>query len=358
MDIRQYDRNFADKQCSDKPNVVWYDIRKAPFRIYGLHDPQAGSVFTRMPRPVAKAVSAGVCALSENTAGGRVRFSTDSPYIALRAAMPGLSQMTHMALTGSSGFDLYLDDAESTVFVSSFRPTADAKTGFAAYIDIAPTDLKHGMNTYTVNFPLYSGVNAVQIGIEKGYHLGAGAEYRPIAPVVYYGSSITQGGCASRPGTCYQGFLSRRYNIDYVNLGFSGNARGERAMAEYIASLHMSMFVCDYDHNSSPEELEKNHYPFYQIIREKHPDLPYLMISKPDIVNFPKEAEKRRQIIRASYERAREAGDEKVYFLDGGQMFRSGTDAADCTVDGCHPNDLGFYRMAQAIAPYIETIFN
>lgn len=355
MDIKKIDPNLADKQIADKPNVEWHDIREVPFAIYGLYDPQHQPAFIRMPQEVSKKVNQDVFGLSFHTAGGRVRFSTDSPYIALRASLPWVTHMDHMALTGSTGFDLYLDRDGSSLFISSLRPPAETTNGFATYVDIHSTELPKGMNAYTVNFPLYNAVNAVEIGIEKGSRLEAGTPYRPLSPVVYYGSSITQGGCASRPGNSYQGFLSRWLNIDFINLGFSGSAKGEKEMADYIASLDMSMFVCDYDHNApSTAHLAKTLYPLYETVRAKHPIVPYLMVSKPDVARNPEASEKRAAVIRESYEKAKAAGDKNVYFLDGATLFGSGPDAAECTVDGCHPNDLGFYRMAQKMRPYLE----
>ena len=354
MDIKKIDPNLADKQIADKPNVEWHDIRETPFAIYGLYDPQNEPTFVRMPRPVAESVSGDVANLSTHTAGGRIRFATDSPYIALRASLPWVTHMDHMALTGSTGFDLYLDRDGSSLYISSLRPPAETKNGFATYVDIHSTELPRGMNCYTVNFPLYNAVNTVQIGIEAGSRLEAGAPYRPIAPVVYYGSSITQGGCATRPGNSYQGFLSRWLNVDFINLGFSGSAKGEKEMADYIASLSMSMFVCDYDYNAPDvEHLAKTHYPLYETVRKKYPTLPYLMVSKPDVIRSPEASKKRAAVIRESYEKALKTGDKHVYFLDGATLFGE-ADAAECTVDGCHPNDLGFYRMAQKMRPFLE----
>ena len=355
MDIQKIDINFADKNLDNKPGVVWYDIRKAPFSVYGLYDPQNQPVFRRMPIGIADSISPGVAYLCGNTAGGRVRFSTDSPYIAIRSSMPELCHMNHMAVTGSSGFELYLDGENGAgMHISSFVPPGEATDGYVSYIDLS-ADMPTGMNAYTIYFPLYSGVTAVEIGIEEGCHLEKGKEYRPIAPIVYYGSSITQGGCASKPGNSYQGFLCRELNVDFVNLGFSGSARGEKNMAEYIASLDMSMFVCDYDHNeSNAEELSGKHYAFYETIRNLRPTLPILLVSKPDVFLYRTVAAERRDVIRETYERAVLAGDKYVDFLDGFTLLGSGADASDCLVDATHPNDLGFWRMAQAMKPLIQ----
>ncbi len=355
MDISKIDKNLAAKNIADKPDVEWHNIKKAPFKIYGLYNPETEKVFRRVPKEVASAVSPGVEVLSTNTAGGRVRFSTDSPYIALRCAMP-ISYGTNMSQLMKCGFDLYIDEGEKHTHIGTFRHDIDDTEVYASYIDIFKTKFKDGKYNYTVYFPLYNDVYEVEIGIEKGSTLEAGVEYKGIAPFVYYGSSITQGGCTSRPGNCYQGFISRRFDIDYMNLGFSGSALAEDAIVDYMSKLDMSIFISDYDHNApSVEHLEKTHYKMYEKIRKANPDLPYIMISKPDVyVNDTGDAA-RRAIIKTSYEKALENGDKNVYFIDGFTLF-NGLNFTDCTVDSCHPNDLGFFRMAQVIGDKIEEI--
>lgn len=173
---------------------------------------------------------------------------------------------------------------------------------------------------------------------------------------MYYGSSITQGGCASRPGNSYPAIISRMLNCDYINFGFSGNAKGEDIIVEYMASLNMSVFVCDYDHNTpSTEHLLNTHERLYKKIREGNPELPIVFISKPDFdSNVPLNIQ-RRNIIYSTYINAINNGDKNVYFIDGESLFKSeGRDS--CTVDGCHPNDLGFMRMAETIGYMIKKL--
>ncbi len=357
MDIGKIDKNMAAKNIADKPDIEWHNIRKAPFKIYGLYNPETEPVFRRMPKDVSESVSPNVSGLADNTAGGRFRFSTDSPYIALRCAMP-ISYGMNMTPLMKCGFDLYIDEGEKHTHIGTFCHQPSDTDGYASYIDINRTIFKDGKWNYTVNFPLYNEVYAVEIGIAKGSSLEAGAEYKEVKPFVYYGSSITQGGCASRPGNAYQGFISRRFNIDFINLGFSGSALGEDNIVDYMSHLDMSIFISDYDHNApSVEHLEKTHYKMYETIRKANPDLPYIMVTKPDVYvnDFGNEA--RRDLIKANYEKAVANGDKNVYFIDGFTLF-NGLNFTDCTVDSCHPNDLGFFRMAQVIGDKIEEILN
>ena len=357
MDISNVDKNLAAKNIADKPNIEWHNIKEAPFKIYGLYNPETVPVYRRIPKEIAEATSENVSILSTNTSGGRFRFSTDSPYIALRCAMP-ISYGTNMSQLMKCGFDLYIDEGEKHTHIGTFRNDIGDTDVYASYIDIFKTKFPVKMNNYTVNFPLYNDVYEVEIGVENGSSLDVGAEYNDIAPFVYYGSSITQGGCASRPGNCYQGFISRRFNIDFVNLGFSGSALAEDAIVDYMSKLNMSIFISDYDHNApTVEHLEKTHYKMYETIRKANPDLPYIMVSKPDVYVNGQNDEARREVIKASYEKALQNGDKNVYFIDGFTLF-NGLNFTDCTVDSCHPNDLGFFRMAQVIGDKIEEILN
>ena len=137
-----------------------------------------------------------------------------------------------------------------------------------------------------------------------------------------------------------------------LNFGFSGHGRGETNIAELLATIDASVFVLDYDHNAPDEEhLEKTHEPFFKILRNAHPEMPVVMVSRPDGSETP-DGVARRKIIRRTYQNAREGGDANVYFVDGSTLFGK-TNRDACTVDGCHPNDLGFLRMAEAIFPAV-----
>ncbi|MBO5938296.1 MAG: SGNH/GDSL hydrolase family protein [Clostridia bacterium] len=335
-----------------EPDAVFYNVKKAPFTIYGLYDATSDIPFRRIPSEIAERVSDGVVYLHRNTAGGRVRFSTDSPYLILRMKVKKVHKFAHMAAVAGAGFDLYEDNPEGgSVFRHSFIPPATMTEGYES--KYSNNDGK--LHYYTLNFPLYNDVDELWIGIKDGSTLGEGLPYDGEKPIVYYGSSITQGACASRPGNSYEAMICRRLGRDYLNMGFSGSAKGEAAMAEYLATLPMSLFVCDYDYNApSAEHLEATHYPFYEIIRAKNPTIPYLMISR-HTAHRSENADRRRAAIRASYEKAKANGDENVYFLDGDSFFPDEWRDA-CTVDTTHPNDLGFYFMARAIGDAIAAI--
>lgn len=340
--ITDVDKNFKVETKIERDNIAFYNPQNTPFEIYGVF--YENGKFRRMPQAVGESVNEGVSVLYTNTAGGRIRFKTNSSYVAIVAKMDGLGKMPHFAFTGSIGFDLYVGDE----YCKSFMPPFDITDGYESCIDFADKSMRE----ITINLPLYSNVNQVYIGLEKDCAIQSPTPYKNEKPVVFYGSSITQGGCASRPGTCYQGHLSRRFNIDYINLGFSGSAKGEDVMADYIKNLDMSLFVYDYDHNAPDiEHLRNTHEKMFKTIRQQNPDLPVIMLSRPVYLLKEDEVE-RRNIVETTYKNAVANGDKNVFFLDGPQLMSLCKNEG--TVDNCHPTDFGFASMAQAIGDLIE----
>lgn len=344
--IDKIDPNFEVKNINED-TLNFFSALDAPFRIHGLISTRKG--FARMPEETAMAVNEGIAALFRNTAGGRLRFRTDSPKVAIRAKMANIGKMPHFALTGAAGFDLY----EDRIYRGTFVPPFDITDGYESMIALPGAKERD----LTIHFPLYSDVVSLEIGLCDGAALSPAPDYSRKLPVVYYGSSITQGGCVSRPGNCYENIISRNLDCDHVNLGFSGSARGEDIMADYIAGLPMSIFVYDYDYNApSVEHLQNTHASMFRRIRQKNPLLPIIMVSRPQ-PNPTAEELQRRDIIKSTYQDALASGDKNVYFIDGSAMLQQfGGDSG--TVDNCHPNDLGFMCMARSIGNVVEEILS
>lgn len=363
MGIAEIDKNFIIKSTISEPDIVWYNVTQEPFTIKGVIYEEERGRFSRFPQNIAETVSKDVAWLNKHTSGGRVRFKTNSSYIAIHAVMEQVSPMSHMPLTGQAGFDIYrMVDGRETYF-KTFVPPAKFEEGYSV-----GTKTLCEFTDYTINFPLYHGVKNLYIGLKKDAVLEQAEPYKNELPIVYYGSSITQGGCASRPGNSYQGFLSRRLSTDFVNFGFSGSGMGEAKMAEYIADMDMSVFVMDYDSNApTPEHLAATHYAFYKIIRDKNPDLPIILISHPDALhgvayktddcdyNIWGPFEKRRDIIKETYTKAKENGDNYIYFIDGFDIYK-GEEWDAVTVDGIHPNDFGFFKFARYLEKYLKPL--
>lgn len=341
FDIASIDKNFFTSNAIDERDFAFHDAKDDIFSLHGVF--YENGCYRRLPESVGVNVNDGVKTLHTHTAGGRLRFITDSPYIVISATLINVSKMSHMTFAGSAGFDIYVDN----IYYATYQPEIGVND--SGYTMCKRTDGKK--HTYEINFPLYSGVRSLSVGLSKNAKTEKAPPYKIETPVVYYGSSITQGGCASRPGTSYQAIIHRSIDADYINLGFSGSCKAEDIMCDYISGLPMSVFVYDYDHNApTPEFLEKTHEPFYKKLRERRPDLPIIMVSAPTLTGGMWTV--RREHIKSNYEKGKAAGDKNLYFVDGYEIFEGNY---DCTVDGCHPTDLGFYFMAKHIGEAVAT---
>lgn len=351
MKLEHIDPNFSVRPDHEKEGRVYYDIEKAPFSVHGVF--HANGKYRRMPEQIAKNVSAGVYQLHTNTAGGRVRFATNSPFVAIHAELENVGKMPHFALTGSIGFDLHT----GARYVGTFVPPYDVTDGFDSFMPL-PEDIKDGtVRDYTLHFPLYSDVRRVYVSVAEDAVLTAAKPYRYEKKVVYYGSSITQGGCASRPGNAYENIVSYTLDCDHINLGFSGNAKAEDVMTDYLASLPMSVFVCDYDHNApSAEHLQNTHEKLFRAVRAQNPELPVIFMTRPQPY-LNADEQKRLQIVRNTYENALADGDRNVYFIPGPSLLDASVRNTALT-DNCHPNDSGFVSMANAVIKVLRPLLD
>lgn len=346
--IAELDQHFKVETPNAREDTVFLNATDNAFQINGVF--YEDGKFRRMPEAVAKEVSWGVLGLSAHTAGGRLRFKTDSQYIIIKATLGEVGKMPHFALTGSAGFDLYERTADGENYYCTFVPAFDIEHSLDGMADFG----SNKMREFVINFPLYSEVTELYIGLQNTATIEKPTPYKYEKPIVFYGSSITQGGCASRAGSSYEGFISRKLDTNYINLGFSGNAKGEDQMADYIKGLDMSVFVYDYDHNApTAEHLAATHEKMFKTIRQAKPNLPIIMMSRPRYTLSPDE-EKRLEIITNTYNNAKNSGDKNVYLLTGKQLLeKCGNEGL---VDGCHPTDLGFYSMSCALIDLLGTI--
>ena len=329
-------------------NLHYYDIEKEPFRIYGVW--KENGKFRRIPEEVAEKVSKEVYKLHTNTAGGRVRFVTDSACVSIRVKLENIRWVGQMSATGGAGLDLYAIEEDTETYIGTFVPPYNVTDGYEGMLYFS--DKKE--RVITVNLPLFCDVLHLEIGLEADASIKRASDYIYETPVVCYGSSITQGGFASRPGNCYEHILTRQLDCNIVNLGFAGSAMAEEAITEYIKKLPMQVFILDYDNNApGVEYLEATHRKMFQAVRKEQPDLPIIILSRPKYY-LSEEEKKRLEVIRSTYEEAVKNGDKNVYLLDGPTLMKGAKD--DGTIDNCHPNDAGFANMAQAILPVLKGI--
>lgn len=354
MKLSDIDKNFDLIEDVDLSNNVFYQIPDSNFDLYGVYYDQTEEMFRRVPKSVSKTVSEGVDYLSGYTAGGRIRFKTNAKEIVICAEyLEGIEPRNNWGGIGASAFVLSEDRCDGSKYTH--------------LVTILPLDGKKTINSrceidgdkersYTLYMPNYNGVKKLLIGVNKGAKINKGKSYKSIAPILYYGSSITQGGCASTADASYQSIISKWNNVDFINLGFSGCAKGEDAIIQYLCEIKCSLFVCDYDHNQWDMDLFKSSYlKMYQNFRSTHPTVPILFISAPDFDINPKLRSVKEKIIRKYYLDAKKAGDNNVYFYAGRKLFGK-HDREICTVDRVHPNTLGMYRMAQKIYGVMKKI--
>ena len=354
MNITKIDKNLAVEAVINKDDIKYYDVADGTFGLYGLYKPYGKKSFTRMPEEIADNVSEGVKHLNHIYTGARVRFITNSKYVAVSSEFldASFAISSKSSLLSTTGMDLYIMENGKQRYYSSMIPPVEFKNYYEQIIEFCDESERE----IILYLPKTNCATNMKIGFqEKAYIKKSGYKYEK--PILYYGSSITQGGCATRGGNIYPSMVSRYFESDFVNLGFSGNCKGEDLMAEYIASCDMSIFVYDYDHNApSADYLRETHEKLFKTFRKSHPDTPVIFMSKTDIPRTPgeyKAVENRKKVILDTYNNAINTGDKNVYYIDGQEIFKI-AGGADCTMDGCHPNDLGFWCMAQAVIKVIE----
>lgn len=356
MDIAKLDERLANQPLT-VTDVAWHSPFETPFSIHGMHYDEELSLFVRMPQEVAAEVSPSVKSLSRMTSGGRVRFRTDSVYVALSCLVPAFTPAPHMAMTTLNGFSVYVDGQYRGKVVPSYPDllaAVDKTVAFRGSCSIPKTGELHDVEIY---FPLYGCVKEIYIGLREGARIEPPRAYSIAAPLVFYGSSITQGACASRPGNDYAARLSRMLDADYINLGFSGNGNAEPAMLEYLTKLPASAYIYDYNYYSNrPERVLPPHLSIYEILRKANPLAVIMMVDKPCTIYSRSNYEARSAIMRASYEETIRRGDDLVGYLDGADFFGSGVEHDACVVDSDHPNDLGFWHMAQNLYEPLKTL--
>ena len=332
--------------------MKFYHITEPPIKIFGL------AVVNREKQQFWR-VTAEIMEklpqydfLGKRAVGGRIRFQTDSVNICIRMTLAQTKEDINIPLSGSAGADVYVGKGKEATFLGYVAP----KEHIMEEITVEKVFTKNSvMETVTINFPRNDHLLSMEIGIDEDAHMEAAEEYTVAKPIVFYGSSITEGGCASRVGNSYASLVCRWLDADFYNFGFSGSARGELEFAEYIANLpEIGLFVYDYDHNApTAEHLAETHERFFQRVRQAYPDIPVIMLSRPDVDGDPEDSVVRRDIIRRTYENAVAADDKKVWFVDGFTLFGE-EGRGECTVDGTHPNALGFMRMAEKIYPVLK----
>ena len=324
------------------PNIKYYG--KDFFLIEGTTIPESEkeSPYDRLPASYKEKVRPPVWSLSKSSAGISVRFLSNSTAIRVKWELLNDEKMNHMAETGIKGIDLYCKTDKGWQYINTGRPAG--KVNEAPLITNMPAEMKE----YKMYLPLYDGVTSLQVGIDSNSEIKK-PERNPKKPIVFYGTSITQGGCASRPGMAHTNIISRRLNTDCVNLGFSGNGRMERPVVEVISGIDAMFYVIECVPNMQPAEVEKNVIPLVEILRSKHASTPIVFIEGTFYEkSFFDDSVKNKiieknKILRSEYDKMVKSGIKNIFYVEFDNAIGNDHEA---TVDGVHYTDLGFLRYA------------
>lgn len=330
--------------------IKFYDGQS--FTIIGRYHTEKN--YARFPSEYKNKVREDVWDLGQHSAGISIRFSTNSPYIVARWTSQNDNVMDHMPFTGIKGIDLYAFIDNGWKYINTGR--VKGKTSEYTLVSSSGNMYRE----YLLNLPLYDGVDSLSIGVKPGADISSPVEklLTEKKPVVYYGSSIAQGGCASRPGMAFTNILSRRLDRSFINMGFSGSGTFDIPVGEAMCETDAALYIVDCNPNTRTELIYDRAMELVKLLKQKRPDVPVLLVEAFYYVNGftnPQDSEnarKNKELLRA-YETLLKSGIKELYYQKGDGLIG---DDYEGTVDGVHPNDLGMMRIADSLEPVIRKI--
>ena len=329
-----------------------YSCKEAPFVVFGVPFFYEKMNFQRVPAELREQLGGSMERLGRRCPGSRIGFRTDAAEFTVKMELKTLSVDIGMSLFSCQSINVMVGERKTSRLVGLVDPP-----NYETRVVEKTFHKSAEMEEVTLWLPRNEEVEEVTVTVPDEARIEPPTPYR-YGKTLFYGSSITEGGCCCNPTTNYIALLSRWLDMDFYNFGFSGSAKGELEMADYINSFEdVSMIVMDYDHNApNAEHLQKTHEPFFKRLREKHPTMPILLLSRPDFEREP-DGIARRAVVEQTYQNAVAAGDRNVYYIDGESFFGK-TDRGICTIDTVNPNDIGFYRMAEVILPTMRSMLD
>ena len=341
-------------EAQSEKGISWYDVKQWGVEGRGWND--TARYFDRLPAKAEGVVRPAVWNLSRHSAGMCARFITDATTIRVRYSLLSASlAMPHMPATGVSGLDLYAQDENGRWrWAAVLGPTQQQVDATLA------SGLREGRRAYLVYLPLYNGVEDLAFGVPEG------STFQPIPPrikdlIVYYGTSIAHGACASRPGMAFPAILGRRFDRPVVNLGFSGNGKMDMELADLLGELDAAVYCIDCLPNLVAGEVTERTGPFVRRLRELRPKTPIVLIEDRTYTNSWIHTERRarndssRQAFRAAYQQLLDQGVPHLYYVEGEHLLGDDDEAA---TDGSHPSDLGMMRMADALEKVLRPLLS
>lgn len=347
-------RSQIDKP--DPSDIVYFDGLR--FAVMGKCHSEEN--YNRLPDKNKNSVRPVVWKLSQHSAGINIRFKTNSPDIRVKWELIGFSHKFNMTAIGASGVDLYCKVDDKWQYVNS---------GISKQIEneaVLITDMNTFSKEFIINLPLYEGVKKIEIGVVQGYEILKSDDLQEKdLPIVFYGTSITQGASASRPGMAYPSIISRNLDIETINLGFSGNGKFEKSVGEALCDFESKLLVLDCTPNSSPEVINENALNLILQLRSCHPNTPillvesikraysYFKVTDPTVFGSRQYINRQNQALKQAFDKARGMRVDQLYYLEADDLIGQDHEA---TVDGTHLSDLGMMRIAEAIQRKIEAI--
>jgi len=331
--------------------LEWHDVTTWGVEGRILPEQERTNWFDRLPAAAKDTVTPNVWSLSRDSAGMVARFKSDTTAIHVHYKLTKANlDMPHMPATGVSGADLYARDTDGKwKWVQVAKPTAQ-EVKVEVIKGLAP-----GYREYALYLPLYNGVTSLEIGVEKD------AKFDPCAPrekpIVFYGTSITHGACASRPGMVHTAILGRRLDMPVVNLGFSGNGRMDKAVGDFLVQVDAAAYVIDCLPNMQPADVAAKCVPLVKQLREARADTPIILVEDRRFTNewiTPAKQQFHTQnhaALRAAFEALQNEGVASLYYIEGDHLYGDDTEGA---TDGSHASDLGFMRQADVFEPVLR----
>ncbi len=353
-DVSKLDPAMGVNQAA-AANLDWHDVTTWGAEGREWTDQPRLRWFDRLPAKAQETVTSAVWNLSRDSAGMMVRFQTDASSIHVhykllkdRLAMP------HMPATGVSGVDLYARDASGHWRWVQVAKPAKQEVRAELVKDLAP-----GFREYAAYLPLYNGIESLEIGVPQG------ARFEGLAPrakpIVFYGTSITHGACASRPGMVHTAILGRRFDGPVVNLGFSGNGRMDAAVGDYLTQIDAAVYVIDCLPNMNAASVREKCAPLVRQLRAAKPDTPIVLVEDRRNTNSwiqparNKFHDDNHAALREVYAALQQEGVKYLSYIPGDALY--GTDA-DGATDGSHASDLGFMRQSDVMEPILRAALN
>ncbi len=330
--------------------VKWHDATS--FEVEGKGWAEAAGPFDRLPDSAKSKINSTAWQLSKESAGLCIRFVTNADAVNIRWSLTnGALEMPHMPATGVSGVDLYVrSDNGSWRFVGNGRPGKKEGNITRAEFSKGPKIPRECL----LYLPLYNGTKSLEIGVPPGALLEK-PKPRPEGlrkPIVIYGTSIVQGGCASRPGMAWPAILGRLLDRPVINLGFSGSGTMEPSVAEPLAELDPAAYVIDCIWNMSEDpDLYMDHVSrLVHTIRKTRPSTPIIFVGQ-SLIRPEAHPTKATLGQEAAVRSLQKEGVQGLFTIPGAGLVG---DDGEGTVDGVHPNDLGMDRQAHAMLPFVK----